>query len=316
MVAEAYEQLAGTPVRDRDASTSRRGAGAACATALAEARAVDVRRGVSTVGPHRDELQLSINGLPSRTHASQGEQRSLALALRLAGHRLVTERTGTAPVLVLDDVLSELDDHRATALLEHLPAGPDRHHHRDGDPDDRLAWIARCDVALTGMRHALRSVDRPRIRRRVDRSRLSAVKDPVPITTSIDSIMSSLRGTDRVQIGGVFGRWADAVGENVADHVRPVRLDQRVLTVEVDEAAWATQVKFLSATIIRRLHEVAGVEHRARRGPGRRLEGPGQPPLTWGDAPVATARSGGRSPGIEISSLHRRVLPGSETPRW
>jgi predicted nucleic acid-binding Zn ribbon protein len=46
----------------------------------------------------------------------------------------------------------------------------------------------------------------------------------------------------------------------VADHVRPVRLDQRVLTVEVDEAAWATQVKFLSADIIRRLHEVAGVD--------------------------------------------------------
>ena len=86
------------------------------------------------------------------------------------------------------------------------------------------------------------------------------MKDPVPITTSIDSIMSSLRGTDRVQIGGVFGRWADAVGDNVADHVRPVRLDQRVLTVEVDEAAWATQVKFLSATIIRRLHEVARVD--------------------------------------------------------
>ena len=86
------------------------------------------------------------------------------------------------------------------------------------------------------------------------------MNEPVPITTSIDSIMSSLRGTDRVQIGGVFGRWVDAVGENVADHVRPVRLDQQVLTVEVDEAAWATQVKFLSATIIRRLHEVAGVE--------------------------------------------------------
>jgi DNA replication and repair protein RecF len=45
------------------------------------------------------------------------------LALRLAGHRLVTERTGSAPVLVLDDVLSELDDHRATSLLDHLPRG-------------------------------------------------------------------------------------------------------------------------------------------------------------------------------------------------
>jgi DNA replication and repair protein RecF len=68
-------------------------------------------------------LNFTINGLPSRTHASQGEQRTLALAMRLAAHQLVTERTGSAPVLVLDDVLSELDDGRATALLEHIPHG-------------------------------------------------------------------------------------------------------------------------------------------------------------------------------------------------
>ena len=61
--------------------------------------------------------------MPSRTHASQGEQRTLALSLRLAAHRLVTERTDSAPVLVLDDVLSELDRGRAGALLDHLPAG-------------------------------------------------------------------------------------------------------------------------------------------------------------------------------------------------
>ena len=61
--------------------------------------------------------------MPARTHASQGEQRTLALALRLAAHRLVAERTGSTPVLVLDDVLSELDAHRAAALLRSLPAG-------------------------------------------------------------------------------------------------------------------------------------------------------------------------------------------------
>ena len=61
--------------------------------------------------------------MPARTHASQGEQRTLALALRLAAHRLVAERTGSTPVLVLDDVLSELDPGRATALLGHLPPG-------------------------------------------------------------------------------------------------------------------------------------------------------------------------------------------------
>ena len=83
--------------------------------------------------------------------------------------------------------------------------------------------------------------------------------EPVPITTSLDGIMKSLRGTDRIQIGGVFGRWDDAVGANVAAHVRPVRLDNGVLTVEADEPAWATQVKFLAGTITTRLAEVAAV---------------------------------------------------------
>ena len=92
-------------------------------TALAEARADDVRRGVSSVGPHRDDVELFINGMPARTHASQGEQRTLALALRLAAHRLVTDKAGSAPVLVLDDVLSELDPTRCEALLRHLPPG-------------------------------------------------------------------------------------------------------------------------------------------------------------------------------------------------
>ena len=91
--------------------------------ALAASRVADVRRGASTIGPHRDELSIGLNGLPARTHASQGEQRTLALAMRLAAHRLVAERTGSTPVLVLDDVLSELDPGRATSLLDNLPPG-------------------------------------------------------------------------------------------------------------------------------------------------------------------------------------------------
>jgi DNA replication and repair protein RecF len=91
--------------------------------ALTAARADDLRRGVTTVGPHRDELELHIGTLPARTHASQGEQRSLALALRLAVHAAVTDATGSAPILLLDDVFSELDPHRAAALVAALPAG-------------------------------------------------------------------------------------------------------------------------------------------------------------------------------------------------
>lgn len=91
--------------------------------ALSEARKDDVRRGVTTVGPHRDEIEIWLNGMPARTHASQGEQRSLALALRLAGHELVRATTGVAPLLVLDDVFSELDDGRSAALVAALPGG-------------------------------------------------------------------------------------------------------------------------------------------------------------------------------------------------
>lgn len=91
--------------------------------ALTEARNDDVRRGITTVGPHRDEIEVMLNGMPARTHASQGEQRSIALALRLAGHHLVRSTTGVAPLLVLDDVFSELDDGRSAALIEALPSG-------------------------------------------------------------------------------------------------------------------------------------------------------------------------------------------------
>jgi len=89
--------------------------------ALIEARRLDVRRGVSTVGPHRDELELTIGGTSARTHASQGEQRSLALAMRLAVDAVVRE-VGWEPVLLLDDVFSELDPGRAGALLRALPS--------------------------------------------------------------------------------------------------------------------------------------------------------------------------------------------------
>ena len=84
-------------------------------------------------------------------------------------------------------------------------------------------------------------------------------RDPVPISSSLDGVMRSLRGPSRQAAGGVFGRWTESVGEQVAAHVTPVKLDHGVLLVEVDDPAWATQVKFLTPMITERLLAVAGV---------------------------------------------------------
>lgn len=121
-VADAYADVAGRPVElsmSYDSAWRSQG----LAEALRRVRRDELRRGVTLVGPHRDDLVMTIDGLPSRTHASQGEQRSLALALRLGAHAVVTRAVGESPVLLLDDVFSELDPGRSHSLVAHLPAG-------------------------------------------------------------------------------------------------------------------------------------------------------------------------------------------------
>jgi DNA replication and repair protein RecF len=85
--------------------------------ALAARRRAELERAVCLVGPHRDELELRIGGLPARGYASHGESWSLALALRLAAYQLLRE-AGEDPVLMLDDVFAELDSGRRDRLAE------------------------------------------------------------------------------------------------------------------------------------------------------------------------------------------------------
>ncbi len=87
-----------------------------------------------------------------------------------------------------------------------------------------------------------------------------ASPDPVPISSALDGVVRSLRGPSREAVGGLFGRWDEAVGEQVAQHVTPRKLDEGTLIVEVDDPAWATQVKFLTPMITERLIAVAGVK--------------------------------------------------------
>lgn len=87
------------------------------ATHLAERERIDILRGNTGIGPHRDDLQLLLNGLSLRSFGSQGQQRSGALALKLSQLEYVHRELGEFPVLLLDDVMSELDDSRRAQLL-------------------------------------------------------------------------------------------------------------------------------------------------------------------------------------------------------
>ncbi len=84
---------------------------------LLEVRQRELDRGMTLVGPHRDDLHFYVNGYDIQTYGSQGQQRTTALSLKLAEIELVKQEVGEAPVLLLDDVLSELDDYRQSHLL-------------------------------------------------------------------------------------------------------------------------------------------------------------------------------------------------------
>ena len=125
--AAAYAAVAGSPAAATldyrtalpSSSADRPALQDALAAALTAARPTDVDRGVTTVGPHRDDLVLMLGELPAKGYASHGECWSYAIALRLAAYRLL-RTDGVEPVLVLDDVFAELDTGRRDRLARDI----------------------------------------------------------------------------------------------------------------------------------------------------------------------------------------------------
>lgn len=87
---------------------------------LFSARKTDVFSGITSVGPHRDDLDFKINGISARNFGSQGQQRSVVLSLKLAEAKTLKDITGEQPVTILDDVMSELDPDRQAFILNHI----------------------------------------------------------------------------------------------------------------------------------------------------------------------------------------------------
>ncbi len=88
---------------------------------LLQAREREIRLRQAVVGPHRDELDLRLHGMPAAAFASEGQQRTLALALKLAQGKLLERCGGKLPIYLLDDIFGELDPGRRNALMNHLP---------------------------------------------------------------------------------------------------------------------------------------------------------------------------------------------------
>jgi DNA replication and repair protein RecF len=105
--------------RPRSAATDA----ATLAAELAERRAADLERGFTAHGPHRDELVLQLDGAALRAYGSQGQQRSALLALLFAERELLASRRGRPPLMLLDDVMSELDSERRELLADLLRSG-------------------------------------------------------------------------------------------------------------------------------------------------------------------------------------------------
>lgn len=89
---------------------------------LADSRARELRLRQTVVGPHRDDIQILVEAQPANQYASEGQQRTVALALKIAQARVFMMEENTAPLLLIDDVFGELDPVRRNALLQYLPA--------------------------------------------------------------------------------------------------------------------------------------------------------------------------------------------------
>ena len=103
-----------------EAPRSQRGGEDEFRRVLQLARVEESARGITLVGPHRDDLKLLLNGVDATIYGSRGQQRTIALALKLAEVGLIESQTGDTPILLLDDVISELDDQRCAFLLDSI----------------------------------------------------------------------------------------------------------------------------------------------------------------------------------------------------
>lgn len=132
------------------------GSGPDLRAAILQARERELRQRQAIVGPHRDDLDLRLHGMAAADFASEGQQRTLALALKLAQGTLLEQATGRLPIYLIDDIFGELDPGRRNALMRHLPPAAQK-------------WITTTPSRLAGRYAAARRHGPPPRRQRTGR---------------------------------------------------------------------------------------------------------------------------------------------------
>ena len=244
---------------------------------LAAALDRDLDRGVTSLGPHLDDVVIAAAGRDLRSFGSQGEQRLALLALLLAEAETIADRTGVPPLLLLDDVLSELDpgppqDPRRPRAQRGAGA---RHRDRRGDAAGGARPAARGDAG----------------------HRAGGGRVVEPVGEQIRAELSRV-GADS-GAGDAVTAWPAAVGEEIARHAWPARTQpDGTLVVHVRDAIWGFELTQRAAEISARL-------------PGRpRLR------FTPGPLPDTTPEASSAPPGRRPPRSRRARRPSSPPGSW
>ena len=246
-------------------------------------------RGFSGHGPHLDEVAISLGGRAARRYASQGQQRSALLALLFAERDALLAERSEPPLMLLDDVTSELDPERRELLCERLTARR-RAGARDSDRElaparvVRARWSSRSAAAL----RSAASTARPRRR---ELARRGDQGPPRSLAAALEAVRA--RSRRRRSSAAVQEAWPDAAGTLAAAQGDPVSERSGVVTIACRSATWAQELDLMSPILLEKLG-------RGSSGPfSRRLGGPAihrrRPRVAGGGSPRRSRRCGARS---------------------
>ena len=212
----------------------------------------DLDRGTTGLGPHLDDVGIAADGRDLRRFGSQGEQRLAVLSLLLAEAELLAERGPAPPLLLLDDVLSELDERRRRALAE------------------RLAGVGQAFITATGSLGAAGRAGPAR------RGRPGEVRDEAErIGDEVQRELSRFGPAEGMT--EIVRAWPEAMGEQIARNAWPARLSRDgKLHVATSSSAWAFELAQLEPKLLERLSEALGdrVPEGLRFAPGKLPEPP------------------------------------------